>query len=171
MKKVIRLTESDIVRLVKRIINESEGKLNNPNDGELKNPYWNEIKNNLVPKGFKFSMNTERSGGGSSYGNIKKLVTPKSNPIKNYQHGILVKNNVYVQYPYFTGKAGSSDINKIGIVPSSEKKLTPEYHDYLIRKYPVVKDMTYNRGPMVMRVNDVKSVIGLVDELLAYSED
>jgi hypothetical protein len=171
MKKVIRLTESDIVRLVKRIINESEGKLNNPNDGELKNPYWNEIKNNLVPKGFKFSMNIERSGGGSSYGDIKKLVAPKSNTIKNYQHGILVKNNVYVQYPYFTGKAGSSDINKIGIAPSSEKKLTPEYHDYLIRKYPVVKDMTYNRGPMVMRVNDVKSVIGLVDELSAYSED
>lgn len=171
MKKVIRLTESDIIRLVKRVINESENELNNPNDGELKNPYWNEIKNNLVRKGFKFSMNIERSGGGSYYGDIKKLVAPKSNPIKNYQHGILEKNNVYVQYPYFTGKAGSSDVNKIGIVPSSEKKLTPEFHNHLIRKYPVIKDMTYNRGPMVMRVTDVGKIIELVDELSAYCED
>jgi hypothetical protein len=170
MKKVIRLTESDLIRLVKKVINESENELNNPNDGELKNPYWNEIKNNLVPKGFKFSMNIEK-GSVSPYDGVKKLIPAKKNQIINYQHGILEKNNVYVQYPYFTGKAGSSDVNKIGIVPSSEKKLTPSFHDYLIRKYPVVKDMTYNRGPMVMRVNDVKSIIGLVDELSAYSED
>ena len=152
MKKVIRLTESDLVRIVKRIITESEGDLNNPG--------WNKIKNEFMSKGFEYFTYTEKRSGG-----ITNLVTTGKNSMKNYQRCFIKNNdNLYIQYPYFKSQGGPLDYNKVGIVPSDEKDLTPAFHNSLVRKY----SLKYNELPMAMDVSNSNSVINLVNDLLMY---
>jgi hypothetical protein len=47
MKKIVRLTESDLVRIVKKVISESEGDTNNPNWVSIKQQLINHLDNHI----------------------------------------------------------------------------------------------------------------------------
>ena len=113
-----------------------------------------------MTKGFKYFTTTEKRSGG-----ITNLVTTGKNSMKNYQRCFLKNDdNVYIQYPYFKSQGGPLDYNKVGIVPSDEKELTPEFQNSMVRKY----SLKYNELPMAMDVGDSNSVINLVNDLLTY---
>lgn len=53
MKKIIRLTESDLVKLVNRVMNEQLIKRYPDKMNAETNKFWNQIKSALTPMGFK----------------------------------------------------------------------------------------------------------------------
>lgn len=59
MKKVIRLTESDLVRIVKRVIREQEGGL----DPQDPSTHFDTVIKALTPKGFKKDTSMTKSMG------------------------------------------------------------------------------------------------------------
>ena len=152
MKKVVRLTENDLVRIVKRVISETEGDTNNPN--------WVSIRQQLIKMGFELHSSTQKVSG------VKNLVPYGNTKNKIYKREFLQKNNVVIQYPYFKTVGGPLDYDRVGIVPSREKELTPSYSNYLVRKY----GLKYFENPISMKVSDAQSIINLVGELSSYYE-
>lgn len=60
MKKVVRLTETDLVRIVKRVINEQDRGFGDPksNEGGTEfEHFYNIVKPQLIKNGFKFDYN------------------------------------------------------------------------------------------------------------------
>jgi hypothetical protein len=49
MKKVIRLTESELISLVKKVINEDGGGI--PSNHPINNPFWKEMRANIEGEG------------------------------------------------------------------------------------------------------------------------
>ena len=68
MKKIIRLTESDLMRLVKRVINEQSFK---PQDGMMNSEIEvNQLTKTILPqKGYKKFLNLPEAGNASKFCN------------------------------------------------------------------------------------------------------
>lgn len=154
MKKVVRLTESDLVRIVKQVISETEGDTNNPN--------WVSIRQQLIKMGFKLFKTTKKVSG------VKNLVSYGNIQNKIYNREFLQKDNLVIQYPYFktTTTEGPLDYNRVGIVPSGEKVFTPTFINTLVNDFKI-KDYDY-KNAIPMKVSDVNSIINLVERLSEY---
>jgi hypothetical protein len=152
MKKIVRLTESDLVRIVKKVISESEGDTNNPN--------WVSIKQQLIKRGFKLFKTTKKVSG------VKNLVSYGNIQDKIYKREFLDKDNLVIQYPYFKTTEGPLDYSRVGIVLSREKVFTPTFINDLVNDFNI-KDYDY-KNAIPMKVSDVNSIINLVGRLSKY---
>jgi hypothetical protein len=166
MKKIVRLTERDLTRLVKRVISESEGELNNK--------FWMQIKKTLEGMGFKFESHNEK-GEGLSMGGFQQWTYGDRNPFKDYQFGHLTKGNVFVKYPYTEVEGGPVETDKIRVhldIPYDNGRFqdNTKLVQSLIKKYgnsmihPKTTDDS-DGSEYIMNVKDVNSVVGLVKDL------
>lgn len=157
MKKLVRLTESDLVRLVRKVIlTETEG--------ELENPYWLQIKKSLVPLGFKFEVYNEEGG-------LRNYLSSGKSPFKDYQHGTLEKGDIFIKYPYTEGENGPIETDKIRVM--NEVPLNPQFVKSMYQKYK--NSIIYGEAmtgdlDFILKVKDVNSVISLVKDLLTVKK-
>jgi hypothetical protein len=103
MKKVVRLTESDLARIVKRVLREQmEG---GPDYGDPKT-HFDTVEKALIPKGFKKTVWTPKTYGvidltkspGGHKGIIVRYINPAGNYFKEVGYVIqILKDNVYVK--------------------------------------------------------------------------
>lgn len=59
MKKIVRLTESDLVRVINRVINEQLIKSTDKKIDAASNKEWVSLKSKLIPMGFKVTYSKE----------------------------------------------------------------------------------------------------------------
>jgi hypothetical protein len=116
MAKIVRLTESDLTRLVKRVIVEQEGE-----KGQMK---WSEIKKQFAKYNPKFRKFNQK--GKLMYG---------TNPFKTYSQEIMTLNiprvgSVEIAYPYSETEGPAYDHNfvRVNIDQGSGKKVSLDFN-------------------------------------------
>jgi hypothetical protein len=154
MKKIVRLTESDLVRIVKRVITESEGELNSA--------YWQQIRKSLEPLGFKYTSYNEE-------GSLRGYLYSGKDPFKDYQHGMLEKGDITIHFPYKEVEGGEIDIDTVRIQLSQGGN--KQFANSAFQKYKnsLVSPYYENQGSidLGMKVKDVNSVVSLVKDFLS----
>jgi hypothetical protein len=121
MKKVIRLTESDLMRIVKRVIKESDGEVKKT-DAKT-NQYWNQLKPRLKALGFNSKVDhivNERSyfniGGYPSVDFYSEVMTHPSGITITYPADKMDYTGDY--YPNFVEINGSKNWNQSSHLPT-----------------------------------------------------
>ena len=121
MKKVIRLSESDLMRIVKRVINESDGQVKKT-DAKT-NQYWKQLKPRL--KALGFNSKVEHIVDKHSFPNIggypdvdfySEIMTHPSGIVITYPANMLDYTGDY--YPNFVEINGSKNWNKSSHLPT-----------------------------------------------------
>ena len=123
MKKIIRLTESDLTRIVRRVIQEQEG----GNDPQDPTHHFDTVEKALIPKGFKKNISMLKSMGsedliyGGSHGGIivryYSPVHPESKK-KGYVVELIVNNA--------SKKKWGNGANMYEVIKEVEKYLKPK---------------------------------------------
>ena len=158
MRKIVRLTESDLVRLVRKVILAET-------EGELESPYWLQIKKTLIPLGFKFKTYNEEGG-------LQNYLYSGKNPFKDYQHGTLERGDIFIKYPYTEVEGGPIETDKIRVM--YDNTLNPQIVKSMAQKYKnsIIPSGEGMPGDLdfVLKVKDVNSVISLVKDLLSIKK-
>ncbi len=166
MKKVIRLKESDLIRLVKKVINEAETK---SIEGELNNPHFIRLKTELEKLGFKYKTYNEK-------GDIFGYLYSGKNPFKNYQHSNLIRNNIDVQYPYVDAAGGPIDTDLIQIILPNYEPNTPQHKQKIQigKKYAKVMENPFGANLydeeeepwFIFKVANTNAILTVIKELI-----
>lgn len=91
MRKIVKLTESDLVRIVKRVINENDD-LNDPLKDARGNKFWKELKPELQRLGF-------RSLGLKRHKQISTFEIPYPDMDSTVETMVSKDNNITISYP------------------------------------------------------------------------
>lgn len=148
MKKIIRLTESDLVKLVNRVMNEQLIKRYPDKMNAETNKFWNQIKSALTPMGFKpFGGKLDHySGINPIVGDreiIEKLKLSKGiyNLSLNWPGGYVDSGEIYPEIVTIGFNGGFPDNNP---APTPEfKKLTSKLIE-LAKKGPGISTKIYD---------------------------
>ena len=144
-----RITESDMNRLVRRIIKESESDNVKKTDAK-NNPYWKMLQPKLKSLGFSSKLERIKSNGDlDGYPDVdfyQETMTHKSGIVVRYPFSLVdYTGDYYSDFIDLVGIKNIKNINCLGTVPDepSIKKIKVKCVDYI---YKLIKDKCGKEG-------------------------